>query len=219
MRVSRRRRVGSLRRRVGNLRAGRKDHTIVTAFAGRRFEKLNEIIERNGRTPSSLIPILQEVQEEYRYLPEEVLTYVATALGLPPSAVFGVATFYAQFSTEPKGRFVIKVCDGTACHVRGADTVHFAVRRAAGLEPGRKTTDDLTFTVEQVNCVGACSMAPVVTVNDRRVYGDMTQKKAAALVERLRKEAEDEPVPVEEAGDGVGSAGARAADGVGGAAR
>ncbi|HCJ11310.1 MAG TPA: NAD(P)H-dependent oxidoreductase subunit E, partial [Clostridiales bacterium] len=85
---------------------------MVPAFEGRRFEKLNDIIERNGRTPSSLIPILQEVQEEYRYLPEEVLTYVATALGLPPSAVFGVATFYAQFSTEPKGRFVIKVCDG-----------------------------------------------------------------------------------------------------------
>jgi NADH-quinone oxidoreductase subunit E len=192
---------------------------MVPAFEGRRFEKLNEIIERNGRTLSSLIPILQEVQDEYRYLPEEVLTYVATALGLPPSAVFGVATFYAQFSTEPKGRFVVKVCDGTACHVRGSDTVHFAVRRAVGLEPGRKTTDDLTFTVERVNCVGACSMAPVVTVNDRRVYGEMTQKEAAALVERLRKEAEEEPVPTEGAGDGVGTAGERAADGMGGAAR
>lgn len=162
---------------------------MVTAFEGRRFEKLNEIIARHGRSLPSLIPILQNVQEEYRYLPEEVLTYVATALGLPPSAVFGVATFYAQFSTEPKGRYVVKVCNGTACHVRGSDTVHYSIRRAIGLEPGQKTTPDLAFTVERVACVGACSMAPVVTVNDSRVLGEMTQKEAAVLAKRLKEEA------------------------------
>ncbi len=158
----------------------------------RRFDKLNEIIARHGSSLSSLIPILQDVQAEYRYLPEEVLAYVATALGLPPAAVFGVATFYAQFSTEPKGRYVIKVCNGTACHVRGSDTVHYAIRRAVNLPSGRKTTDDLSFTVERVNCVGACSMAPVVTVNDQQVFGEMTQKTAEALVERLKKEAAGE---------------------------
>ncbi len=170
------------------------------AFESRRFDKLNNIIEKHGRTLSSLIPILQEVQDEYRYLPEEVLTYVATALGLPPATVFGVATFYAQFSTEPKGRYIIRVCNGTACHVRGSDTVHYAVRRAVGLEAGRKTTNDLTFTVERVNCVGACSMAPVVTVNGERVFGEMTQTEATALIERLKKEAaEDNSAPAQAA--------------------
>ncbi len=162
---------------------------MEAALSVRRFDKLNDIITRHERDLSSLIPILQEIQDEYRYLPEEVLTYVATALGLPPSAVYGVATFYAQFSTEPKGRFVIKVCNGTACHVRGSDLVHQAIRRAVGLEAGRNTTDDLTFTVERVACVGACSLAPTVTVNDQRVFGEMTQRSAEALVSQLRKEA------------------------------
>lgn len=162
---------------------------MEAAFELRRFDKLNTIIGRHGRALANLIPILQEVQDEYRYLPEEVLIYVATALGLPVSAVFGVATFYAQFSTEPKGRFVIKVCNGTACHVRGSDTVHYAVWRATGLAPDQKTTDDLTFTVERVNCVGACSMAPVITVNDQRVFGEITQKDAEAITAQLLKEA------------------------------
>lgn len=170
---------------------------MAVASEIRRFDKVSDIIAKNGRTLSSLIPILQEVQAEYRYLPEEVLTYVATALGLPPAAVFGVATFYAQFSTEPKGRFVIKVCNGTACHVRGSDTVHYAMRRSVGLSAGRNTTDDLTFTVERVNCVGACSMAPTVTVNDTRVFGEITQKSAEALVRQLQKEAEADEAPAD----------------------
>ncbi len=175
---------------------------MAVGFEVQRFDKLNDIIARNGRALSSLIPILQEVQAEYRYLPEEVLTYVATALGLPPAAVFGVATFYTQFSTEPKGRFIIKVCNGTACHVRGSDTVHYAIRRAVGLPSGRNTTDDLTFTVERVNCVGACSMAPTVTVNDQRVFGEMTQKTAEALVKQLSREADDGEIAGREADDG-----------------
>lgn len=162
---------------------------METAFEGRRFEKLNAIIERHGPSLSSLIPILQDIQAEYRYLPEDVLAYVATALGLPPAAVFGVATFYAQFSTKPKGRFLVKVCNGTACHVRGSDTVLYAARRALDLPSGRDTTDDLQFTVERVNCVGACSMAPVVTVNDERVLGEMTQPKAERLISQLKKES------------------------------
>lgn len=162
---------------------------MEAAFEGRRFEKLNSIIARHGPDLSSLIPILQEVQAEYRYLPEDVLAYVATALGLPPAAVFGVATFYAQFSTKPKGRHVVKVCNGTACHVRGSDTVLYAARRALGLPSGRDTTEDLQFTVERVNCVGACSMAPVVTVNDQRVLGEMTQTLAERLIADLKTEA------------------------------
>src|SRR5690554_8205155 len=95
----------------------------------RKFEKVNEIIQRLGRSRSVLIQILQEVQKEYRYLPEEILTYIATAMGLSPASVYGVATFYAQFSTTPKGKYVIKICDGTACHVRGADPVKEAIRK------------------------------------------------------------------------------------------
>lgn len=99
----------------------------------RNFKKLQEIIEKHEGGVSHLIAILQEVQEEYRYLPEEILTYVATAMGISPATVFGVATFYAQFSLVPKGKYVIRVCDGTACHVRGSEPINFALRRELDL--------------------------------------------------------------------------------------
>lgn len=158
----------------------------------RKFEKVNEVIERHKRKVSSLVAILQDVQAEYRYLPQEVMTYVATALSVPPSVVYGVATFYSQFSMEPKGKYVIKVCDGTACHVRGSEPVHYAIRKAAGLKSGQITTDDLTFTVETVACVGACGLAPVVMVNDEQVYGQMTPEEARKLISGLKQT--DEPV-------------------------
>ncbi|HBG16352.1 MAG TPA: NADH-quinone oxidoreductase subunit NuoE, partial [Firmicutes bacterium] len=139
----------------------------------RKFEKVNEIINRLGKSRSALIPILQEVQEEYRYLPEEILTYIAMAMGLAPASVFGVATFYAQFSLEPKGKYVIKICDGTACHVRGSDPVKEAIKKRVNLTGNKKTTEDLRYTVETVSCLGACGLAPVVMINDQ-IYGQMT---------------------------------------------
>jgi len=159
---------------------------MENATMDRSFIKVNEIIKKHGARHQNLVAILQDVQAEYRYLPEEVMTYIATALDVPPAVVFGVSTFYSQFSMEPKGKYVVKVCDGTACHVRGSEPVHFAIRDAVGLKPGAVTTEDMQFTVETVACVGACGLAPVVMVNDEQVYGQMTADEAKKLIENLR---------------------------------
>jgi NADH-quinone oxidoreductase subunit E len=155
----------------------------------RKFQKLQEIIGRHEAQTAHLIPILQEVQEEYRYLPEEVLTYIATAMKIPPATVFGVATFYAQFSLIPKGKYVIRICDGTACHVRGSEPINFAVKKDLQLDANQSTTEDFQFTVERVSCLGACGLAPVVTVNDVEVYGQMTPEGVLEVINKL-KEAE-----------------------------
>lgn len=136
-----------------------------------------------------MIPILQAVQEEYRYLPEEVLTYVATSLGLPPAKVFGVATFYAHFTLEPKGKYQVRVCDGTACHVRQSIPILEAMRDRLSLSDTKKTTPDLMFTLETVYCFGACGLAPIVVVNDD-VYSAMTPAKAVELIEGIVKKEE-----------------------------
>ncbi|MGQ9556757.1 MAG: NADH-quinone oxidoreductase subunit NuoE [Desulfurispora sp.] len=154
--------------------------------ADRKFQKLQEIISRHEAKVSHLIAILQEVQEEYRYLPQEVMTYIATALNISPATVYGVATFYAQFSLLPKGKYVIRVCDGTACHVRGSEPIHFALRQELSLAPGQQTTDDLQFTVETVSCLGACGLAPVMTVNGEEVYGQMTPEGVLEVLARLK---------------------------------
>jgi NADH-quinone oxidoreductase subunit E len=150
----------------------------------RKFEKVCQILDRYNRDPAKLIPILQAVQEEYRYLPEEVLTYVATSVGLPPARVFGVATFYAHFALEPKGKHVIRLCDGTACHVKGSIPILDAIREKLGLSAQKATTPDMLFTVETVSCLGACGLAPVVVINED-VHGQMTPEKAVALVEEV----------------------------------
>lgn len=160
---------------------------IQDLSSARKFEKINGIIEKNGKSQSSLIPILQAIQAEYRYLPEEILTYVSTALGLPTATVFGVATFYAQFSLEPKGKYIVRCCDGTACHVRGSMPVYNAIRKKVGLKEGKFTTPDLRFTIETVACLGACGLAPVLMVNDK-VYGQMTEEAAEAILDLLLKE-------------------------------
>jgi NADH-quinone oxidoreductase subunit E len=157
----------------------------------RKFEKVNEVIAHHGKAPAALIPILQEVQEEYRYLPEEILTYIATAMDLAPATVYGVATFYAQFSLEPKGKYVIKICDGTACHVRGSDPVREAVRQKVGLQKEQQTTKDLRFTVETVSCLGACGLAPVMMINDK-IYGQMTPEAVDIIIDQILAEEGDQ---------------------------
>lgn len=159
----------------------------LLAVPRRRFEKVNEIIASHGKDSSALIPILQEVQAEYRYLPEEILTYVAMAMDISPATVYGVATFYAQFSLEPKGKYVIKICDGTACHVRGSDPVKEAVRKRVGLKKEKTTTDDLRFTVETVSCLGACGLAPVVMINEQ-IYGQMTADAVNIIIDKILEE-------------------------------
>ncbi|TCL59225.1 NADH-quinone oxidoreductase subunit E [Hydrogenispora ethanolica] len=165
----------------------KKTRTDSSLLPRRRFERVNEIIDAHGKAQSALIPILQEVQEEYRYLPEEILTYIATVMGLSPATVFGVATFYAQFSLEPKGKYVVKICDGTACHVRGSDPVKEAIRKRVGLTGNKLTTDDLRFTVETVSCLGACGLAPVVMINEQ-IYGQMTPDAITIILDRILAE-------------------------------
>lgn len=149
-----------------------------------KYEKVCDILERHARHPSRLIPILQAVQEEYRYLPEEVLTYVATALGITPARVFGVATFYAHFAMAPKGKHVVRLCDGTACHVKRSLPILNALRERLGVDEKHKTTGDLLFTVETVACLGACGLAPVMVVDDE-VHGLMTPEKAVDLIDEI----------------------------------
>jgi NADH-quinone oxidoreductase subunit E len=157
----------------------------------RRFEAVVQILERFERDSSRLIPILQAVQEEYRYLPEEILAYIAVSLDLSPAKVYGVATFYGHFSLEAKGKYVIRVCDGTACHVKGSTALADALRKELGLEGKKKTTSDLLFTLETVSCLGACGLAPVMVINEE-VHGLIEPKAAVGLVKAIReKEAAD----------------------------
>ncbi len=151
------------------------------------FTAVDKIIDEIGAKPSSIIAILQGIQEKYRYLPQEIFPHMAERLGVSEARVYSVATFYENFSLEPKGKFVIKVCDGTACHVRKSIPILERLRSDLGLSEGKATTDDLGFTVETVSCLGACGLAPVLTVNDK-VYPAMTPDKASELLEQLKEE-------------------------------
>ena len=149
------------------------------------YRKTDEIIGHYGRKPSSLIPIMQDIQSEYRYLPGELLTYVAAEIGISEAKAYSVATFYENFSFEAKGKYVIKVCDGTACHVKKSAPILEALYKALGLSKKKHTTDDMLFTVETVSCLGACGLAPTVMVNED-VYPRMTPEAALELIEKLR---------------------------------
>lgn len=160
--------------------------TTAAPERSRQFQSVCEILDRNGRDPNRLIPILQAVQREYRYLPERALSFVATSLGLPPAHVYGVATFYAHFTLAPKGKYVIRLCDGTACNVRGSRAILEALRKKLGLSAEKKTTDDMMFTLETVSCLGACGLAPAVVINDE-VHGLMDPESAVSLVDEIRE--------------------------------
>lgn len=153
---------------------------LKTPQAANDFTKLEAILARYPHNETSLIMVLQDVQEDYRYLPCDVLIEVAKALDLPKSKVFAVGTFYKAFSFDPMGRINVKVCMGTACHVRGASMVLEAIERDLDLtEPGN--TADLEYTLETVNCVGACGMAPVVVV-DEKYYAEVKPDKTEKLL-------------------------------------
>lgn len=154
-------------------------------------EQVMAIIDETGTSEAHLIPILQRIQEVYRYLPEEALECVAERLGISAATVFGVATFYAQFSLSPKGRWIIRVCDGTACHVRGSRDVLNAIHKKLHLNDGQTTTGDGLFSVEIVSCIGACGLAPVVTV-DGKVHGQVTPAELTAVLDELKASAEGE---------------------------
>lgn len=149
------------------------------------YNKTDEIIAFHGADKASLIPIIQDIQTEYRYLPPELLNYVAGAIGITEAKAYSVATFYENFSFEPKGKYVLKVCDGTACHVRKSLPILDRLYSDLGLSKEKVTSDDMLFTVETVSCLGACGLAPVLTVNDK-VYPAMTPDKASELIRELK---------------------------------
>jgi NADH-quinone oxidoreductase subunit E len=148
------------------------------------------IVDELGARPSAVIAILQGIQEQYRYIPAEAFPYLAKKLKVSEARIYSVATFYENFSLDPKGDFIIRICDGTACHVRKSIPILNKLREALGLSEDKVTTDDLGFTVETVSCLGACGLAPVMTVNDR-VYPAMTPDKAAELLEELKQKRTD----------------------------
>jgi len=152
------------------------------------LKKVDEIINSYGAKKSYLIAMLQKVQEEFRYLPIEALTYIGTKVeDVSPATVYGVATFYAQFSLQPKGKYEIKVCDGTACHVRGSMPVLNAIKQCIKLEEGSFTSADGMFSVETVSCLGACGLAPVMTINEK-VYPKMTSDAVKIIIDTIRNE-------------------------------
>lgn len=151
------------------------------------FSELDEILKQYDYQKSNIIAILQDTQEKYRYLPKEIFPYLSEKLGISIAKIYSVATFYENFSLEPKGKYVIKICDGTACHVRKSIPILEKLRDELKLSEKKSTTDDLMFTVETVSCLGACGLAPVLTVNDK-VHPAMTPEKAEDLLKTLREE-------------------------------
>ena len=151
------------------------------------FSIVDEILQKYPPHERSTIAILQDIQEHYHYLPREIFPYVSRAIHVGEARLYGVATFYENFSLEPKGKYVIRCCDGTACHVRGSQPILVKLREKLGLSEKKKTTDDMNFTVETVSCLGACGLAPVMTVNGK-VYPAMTPEKALELITELEAE-------------------------------
>ncbi len=164
----------------------------MTNVLNKKFDRVCEILNKYDNNHYKLIPILQEIQEVYQYLPEEIMTYISTALGISPAQIYGVATFYSHFTLVPKGKHIIKVCDGTACHVKKSGEILKILKKELNLSDKKTNSDDGLFTLETVACLGACGLAPVVVI-DEQVYGSVTPDKMTALINGIReKEASHE---------------------------
>ena len=146
--------------------------------------QIDAILAKYEGQKGSLIPILQEVQGLYNYLPKDVLEYVAVKTGVPISEIYGVVTFYSLFHLNPRGRNIIRVCQGTACHVRGGKLILQALEKELGIKAGH-TTEDLRYTLETVACIGACGLAPVMQINDD-THGRLTPDKLPAILKRYQ---------------------------------
>ncbi|RLE12712.1 NADH-quinone oxidoreductase subunit NuoE [Candidatus Aerophobetes bacterium] len=147
-------------------------------------EKINQIIDRYRDDPGPLISILQEVQATFGYLPKDALSHLSRRLKIPESKIWGVVTFYSQFYLEPRGRNTIKVCLGTACHVKGSDKILDKLRKILGIKEGQ-TTKDLKFSLETVRCLGTCFLAPVMMINND-YYGRLTPDRVEHIVNQYR---------------------------------
>jgi NADH:ubiquinone oxidoreductase subunit E len=151
------------------------------------LEKLESVFARYTLQEGNAITILQDIQAEFGFVPEEAVDWIAARSGIPASKFFGVVTFYAQFHLEPRGKNIITACGGTVCHVKGAHRILFQIQEELSFAKGENTTRDGLFTLEKVACLGACSIAPVVVIN-RHVYGRMTPDKAVNKIKACRKE-------------------------------
>ena len=153
-------------------------------------ERFEELLEKWRGTSGSVIPLLQETQALYSYLPRDAMSEIAKATGKSPAEIYGVATFYSQFRFEPMGKHVVKVCHGTACHVSGAELLDETLQSELRTEVGR-TTEDGMFTTERVACLGCCSLAPVVMI-DNEVYGKLTGEKLKKIIRKIEKTEKEE---------------------------
>lgn len=149
------------------------------------WKKIDEIIEDYKANREALLMIMQDISDMYNYVPPEVVPALVERLGVKESLIFSVATFYKTISLEPRGKYIVNVCTGTACHVRGADKVMDALKEKLAIEEGQ-TTDDLLFTLEAVRCVGCCASGPVITVN-RNIHGGLDRSSAVKVIEEYEQ--------------------------------
>ena len=156
-------------------------------------KRLNEILSSYEGKEEELIPILQQVQQAFGYVPEPIMKKIAKFLQLPESTVFGVGTFYAQFKLVPSGRNIIRVCRGTACHVRGGARILREVEKHLGIKPG-ESTPDLEYCLETVACIGACGLAPVICIGET-FHANLSSKKIPTLLNEYRKRADNDDAP------------------------
>ena len=154
------------------------------------FSMADSIIDRHGTEQKYLITILQDIQDSYNYLPREILEHTAKRMNIPIAKIYSVATFYENFSLVAKGKYIIKICNGTACHVRKSMPILNKVREVLKVTDENPTTADGMFTVETVSCLGACGLAPVMTINDK-VYPSMTPETAVELIKQIRAEEKE----------------------------
>jgi NADH:ubiquinone oxidoreductase subunit E len=154
---------------------------------GPQWQRLIKTIDSFRGKNGSIIPVLQEVQKIFNYIPEDTVDYIANELGIPSSAIYGVITFYAQFYTEPRGKHVIRVCRGTACHVKGGKAVLNAIKDYLQIEEGQSTSD-MKFTLESVACLGTCALAPVMII-DQNYYGNLNSQKIVNIVKKYHEES------------------------------
>ena len=148
-----------------------------------RYDALEKTLKKYRTANGKIIPVLQEVQEIFGYIPEDAIREVSRELDIPSSVIYGVVTFYGQFHLQVRGKNIIRVCTGTACHVQGGGKVLEAITKSLGLTNGKLTTDDMMFTLEPVACLGACGMAPVMMVNDD-AYGRLTPEEIPEILAR-----------------------------------
>ena len=151
---------------------------------------LDAILAQHDRDPANIVAVLQDIQSRANWLPEEDLRYVCAELSIPLSKLMSLATFYRAFSLEPRGKHIVSVCLGTACHVRGAERIVGAIERDLGIKGG-ETDEDLHWTLETVNCLGACALGPIVVV-DGEYHGQMNVGKAKKMIAKCKKAARTE---------------------------